>query len=106
MLFSLISTRDANPPVFTLTFNISNGPPTDVTCTDGSNTFTIANGNLSRVVVDGPGSITQLTVTVRIRQARTYQCTVSNARVTNGPITNQTGPNATNSSSTSQPITG
>ena len=106
MKFSLISTRDANPPVFTLTFNVSDGPPTDVNCTDGSNPFTIASGDLSRVVVNGTGSITQVTVTVRMRQAGTYQCTVSNARVTNGPIPGQTGPIATSSNSTSQPITG
>ena len=106
MKFSLISTRDANHPVFTLTFNVSDGPPTDVYCTDGSNPFTITSGNLSRVVVNGPGSVTQVTVTVRMRQAGTYQCTVSNARVTNGPIPGQTGPIATSSSSTSQPITG
>ena len=84
MKFSLISTRDANPPVFTLTFNVSDGPPTDVNCTDGSNPLplTIASGNLSRVVVNGPGSVTQVTVTVRMRQAGTYQCTISNTRVT------------------------
>ena len=103
MQFSLISTRDAIPPVFTLTFNVSNGSPTDVSCTDGSNPFTIASGDLSRVVVDGPGFVTQVTVTVRMRQAGTYKCTVSNARVDAGTIGNII---ATNSSSTSQPITG
>ena len=106
MKFSLISTRNANPPVFTLTFNVSNGPPTDVNCTYGSNPFTIASGDLSRVVVNGPGSVTQVTVTVRMRQAGTYRCTVSNARVTNGPSSGKTGPIATSSNSTSQPITG
>ena len=106
MQFSLISTRDTNPPVFTLTFNVSDGPPTDVNCTDGSNPFTIASGDLSRVVVNGTGSVTQVTVTVRMRQAGTYQCTVSNARVTNGPSPGKSGSTATNSSSTSQPITG
>ena len=109
MQFSLISTKDANPPVFTLTFNVSNAPPTDVNCTDGTNPFTIASGDLSRVVVNGPGSITQVTVTVRMRQAGTYQCTVSNAKVTNGfihIITNSEFINAISSNSTSQPITG
>ena len=106
MQFSLISTRDVNPPVFTLTFNVSDGPPTNVTCTDGSNPFTIASGDLSRVVVNGPGSVTQVTVIVRMRQASTYQCTVSNARVTDGLITNETGPNATSSNSASLSITG
>ena len=103
MKFSLISTRDANPPVFTLTFNVSNGPPTNVTCTDGSNPFTIASGDLSRVIVNGPGSVTQVTVTVRTRQAGTYQCTVSNARVDAGTIDSVI---PTSSNSTSQHITG
>ena len=103
MQFFLISTRDANPPVFSLTFNVSDGPPTDVTCTDGSNPFTIASDDLFRVVVNGPGFVTQVTVTVRMRQAGTYQCTVSNARVYAGTIGSVT---ATSSSSTSQPITG
>ena len=106
MQFLLVSTRDANSPVFTLTFNVSDGPPTDVNCTDGSNSFTIASGDLSRVVVNGTESVTQVTVTVRMRQAGTYQCTVSNARVINGPIEKHVDVNATNSSSTSQPITG
>ena len=59
-----------------------------------------------RVVVNGSESVTQVTVTVRMRQAGTYKCTVSNARVTNGPVLGKTGSNATNSSSSSQPITG
>ena len=105
MQFSLISTRDANPPIFTLTFNVSDGPPTDVKCTHGNNSLTINRGDLSRVIVNGTGSVTQVTVTVRMRQAGTYQCTVSNARVINGPAVN-VYQIATNSSSTSQPITG
>ena len=103
MKFTLVSTRNVNPPVFTLSFNVSDGPPTNVTCTDGSNPFTIASGDLSRVVVSGPGLVIQVTVTVRMRQAGTYQCNVSNARVDDGTIGSVT---ATSSSSTSQPITG
>ena len=86
MKLSLISTRDANPPVFTLSFNVSDGPPTNVTCTDGTNPLTIDSSDLSRVIVNGPQSVTQVTVTVRMRQAGIYQCTVSNARVTDGTI--------------------
>ena len=82
MKLSLISTRDANPPVFTLSFNVSDGPPTNVTCTtDGTNPLTIDSSDLFRVIVNGPQSVTKVTVTVRMRQAGIYQCTVSNARV-------------------------
>ena len=99
MKLSLISTRDANPPVFTLSFNVSDGPPTDVTCTDGTNPLTIDSSDLSRVIVNGPQSVTQVTVTVRMRQAGIYQCTVSNARVTDGTINDITA--MSNSSSLS-----
>ena len=106
MEFSFISTRFANPPVFTLTFNISNGSLTDVSCTVGSNSFTIASGDLFCVVVKGPGFVTPVMVTVRMRQVGTYQSTVSNARVNNGPSPGHSCPIATNNSNTSQPITG
>ena len=43
---ALISTRDANPPVFTLTFNVYDGPPINVTCADESNPFTIVSSDL------------------------------------------------------------
>ena len=78
MQFSLISTRVANPPVFTLTFNVTDGPPTNVTCTDGSNLFTIASVDLSCEVVNGPKSVTQVTVTVKMRQFKTRTITISN----------------------------
>ena len=62
------------------------------------------NGNgisteLSRVIVNGPGSVTRVTVTVRLREAGNYQCTVSNDRVTNGPTSGNSGPNAVTSTS-------
>ena len=103
MQFSLMSTKDAIPLVLALTFNVSNRSPTGVFCTVGNNPFTIASGDLSHVVVDGPEFLTQMTVAVRMRQTGTYQCTVSNARVDAGTIGSII---ATNSSSTSQPITG
>ena len=60
------------------------------------------NGNgisteLSRVIVNGPGSVTRVTVTVRLREAGNYQCTVSNDRVTDGTINDVTAVNSTSS---------
>ena len=97
MSLSLISTpRYVDPPVFNLRFNVTNGPPTDVTCT-GPNSFSInqTSDDLSREVVNN-GTATLVTVTVRMREGGNYQCTVSNARVENGTIN---GVNATNGSS-------
>ena len=61
------------------------------------------NGNgisteLSRVIVNGPGSVTRVTAT-NLNEAGTYQCTVSNDRVINGPISGSSGPNAVTSTS-------
>ena len=87
MSLSLISTpRYVDPPVFNLRFIVTNGPPTDVTCT-GPNSFSITetSDNLSREVVND-GTATLVIVTVRMREGGNYQCTVSNARVGNGTI--------------------
>ena len=59
------------------------------------------NGNgisteLSCVIVNGPGSVTRVTVT-NLREAGNYQCTVSNDRVTNGTINNVTAVTSTSS---------
>ena len=99
MQFSLLSTsRLATPPVFSLSFNVSDGPPTTVSCSVNGNGIST---KLSRVIVNGPGSVTRVTVT-NLREAGNYQCTVSNTRVTYGPISGSSGPNAvTNTSSLS-----
>ena len=103
MSLSLISTpRYVDPPVFNLRFIVTNGPPTDVTCT-GPNLFSITetSDNLSREVVND-GTTTMVTVTVRMREEGNYQCTVSNARVVDGTIN---GVSATEDS-TSLTVTG
>ena len=85
MQFSLLSTsRLATPPVFSLSFNVSDGPPTTVSCSVNGNGIST---ELSRVIVNGSGSVTRVTVT-NLKKAGNYQCTVSNDRVTNGPISN------------------
>ena len=92
MKFTLISARDSDPPVFALTFNVTDGPPTDVTCMIDLNSI---NCDLFRSVLNGSGSVTQVTVTLKTRQAGTYQCTVSNARVDAGTIGSVTAMNST-----------
>ena len=82
MRFSLISTRIATPLVFTLTFYVSDGPPTTVSCSVGDSMLPVR--HLSREIINGAGFITQVTVTVESRQAGDYKCTVSNDRVADG----------------------
>ena len=82
MQFSLLSTsRLATPPVFSLSFNVSDGPPTTVNCSVNGNGIST---ELSRVIVNGTGSVTRVTITVRLREAGNYQCNVHNDRVTDG----------------------
>ena len=100
MQFSLLSTsRLATPPVFSLSFNVSDSPPTTVNCTVNEVDIFPIFPKLSRVIVDGTGSITRVTVT-NITEAGNYQCTVSNARVTansNGIINNVQAVSSTSS---------
>ena len=94
MQFSLVSTRDAESPQFTLTFNSSFGPPSVVECVvDGSslntsrysvhrevkNAHFILNGDLDSVNAAQADTldVTEVTVTVRVRQAGVYVCTVT-----------------------------
>ena len=84
--FRLVSTsRDADPPLFTLTFEVDRRPPTKVTCTvevdDGGDPLVsdITYDDLSREVLvsEDPISV-QVVVTIGMKQGGTYQCTVSN----------------------------
>ena len=103
MSLSLISTpRYVDPPVFNLSFTVTKGPPTDVTCT-GPNSFSITqtSDDVSREVVS-VGTATLVTVTVRMREGGNYQCIVSNARVEDGTINGVTA----TEDSTSLSVTG
>lgn len=79
VVMSVLSGRSADPPIFVLAFNVTNAPPTYVACTvDGGN---IDMEQLSRYIVNGPGSVTGVEVTLGTRSAGAYECTVSNDRV-------------------------
>ena len=84
MSFSLISTRRATPSVFTLTFNVSDGPPTNVSCSVGDSMLPVR--HLSREIINGAGFITQVTVTVESSQSGDYKCTVTNERVADDTV--------------------
>ena len=83
-LFLISTPRYVDPPVFNLSFTVTNGPPTDVTCT-GPNSFSITqtSDDLSREVVND-GTAILVTVTVRKREEGNYG--YRNARVEDGTI--------------------
>ena len=94
MQFFLLSKNRLAIPVFSLSFNVSDGPPTTVSCIVDSNRIST---ELSRVIVNGTGSITRVKVAVRLREAGNYQCTVSNESVTAGNIAGVTAMDGTSS---------
>ena len=92
--FTLVSSRDADPPVFTLIFNTSFGPPTLVECevngkSLNSSQYTVSrvvqhpqfvlNGELDAVNASMPDTldVTKVTVSVRVRQSGQYKCVVT-----------------------------
>ena len=77
LTLTLLSTRDTNPPVFTLYFNVTNTPPTTVTCSVNENTFNITEEDLNRVPEMTADPIrVGVTVTIRRREAGKYYCII------------------------------
>lgn len=70
-----------NNDTFTVSFNVYNGPPTFINCSVYS--LPIHTSTLSRLILDGSESMTQVTVTINITHNNTdavYQCFVSSER--------------------------
>ena len=87
--------RDNDPPELVLSFNVTVAPPTYVTCQVDNTPVDVA--ILSREVTAGeylPPStaspVTNVSVTLRTRQAGNYQCTVSVFRANGDNLTNAT----------------
>ena len=87
--------RDIDPPELLLSFNVMLAPPTYVTCQVDGTPVDVT--NLSREVTSAeylPPStaspVTSATVTLRTRQAGTYQCTVSVFRASGNNLTDVT----------------
>lgn len=80
--FNLLSPREANLPVFTLTFNITHRPPTNVSCT--LNNSLLSTDDITREVIQFIHPIiVMVTVTIRGRERGEYRCSVTNSRVDN-----------------------
>ena len=76
--FLISTTRDADPPVFTLSFNVTTRPPLTVSCTVGNSTFDIEGTDLRREVINAIDPIqVSVTATLRTRESGSCQCEVS-----------------------------
>ena len=78
MVFSLVSSsRDTDPPVFTLSFNVTNVPPQTVKCFV-DNTVMVDIEYLDRQVIIAEDAVRVLvTVTINSRQNGSYHCVVN-----------------------------
>ena len=92
--FQLLSSVIANPPVFSLSFNVTNRSPSLVTCSIDGYQFNISDNDLIRTVIRTQDSnepsdsiLVQVSVMFRIRVAGLYQCTVTTDRITRTPLT-------------------
>ena len=89
--------RDTDPPELILSFSVSVAPPTNFSCQVGSTPVDIAvlsREVTSREYLHVPPStalpVTNVTVTLRTRQAGNYQCTVSVFRASGTNLTDAT----------------
>ena len=102
LVFELVSLSIADPPVFSLSFNVTNASPTSVSCSVNDNHFNISENDIIRTIESSEDPINvQVSVLIRMRVPGVYQCTVIADRVTqddlvsdavmSGNITGETG---------------
>ena len=86
--FQLLSSVDADPPVFSLSFSVTNRSPTIVTCSvDNGNQFNVSDNDLIRTVTPVNNDVqVQVLVIFRMRVSGLYKCFVTTDRITNTPL--------------------
>ena len=74
--------------MFSLSFNVTNRSPTNVTCYIDGNQFNMSDDDLLHIVKKSEIPITvQVSVIVRVRVAGVYQCIITTDRITSTPLT-------------------
>ena len=87
--FQLLSSVDADPPVFSLSFNVTNRSPTIVTCSvDNGNQFNVSDNDLICTIVANTNIVIKVQVLVlfRMRVSGLYKCFVITDRITSTPL--------------------
>ena len=79
------SSRDVDPPHFSLSFNVTERPPTNISCTLNSIELAITMSNITRLTLaaEDPNIAVQVSINLRLRLGGVYQCIVSNVGVHN-----------------------
>ncbi|XP_019857587.1 PREDICTED: uncharacterized protein LOC109585878 [Amphimedon queenslandica] len=86
--FQLLSSVDADPPVFSLSFNVNNRPPTIVTCSvDNGTQFNVSDNDLIRTVTPVNNDVqVQVLAMFRMRVSGLYTCSVTTDRIANSSL--------------------
>ena len=88
--FQLLLSVDADPPVFSLSFNVTNRSPTIVTCfVNNQNQFNVSDNDLIHTDYTEAMSnslLVQVSVIFRIRLSGLYTCFVTTDRITTTPL--------------------
>ena len=85
--FQLLSSVDADPPVFSLSFTVTNRSPTIVTCSvDNGNQFNVSDNDIRTVTSVNDDIQVQVSVIFRMRVFGLYKCFVTTDRITTTPL--------------------
>ena len=85
--FSMVSANDVIPAVFSFTFNVSDGPPTNINCSINDVMIAVPEELIVREVLEPVLSIlTRVTVIFQTGEGGQYKCAVFNSRVDEGTI--------------------
>ena len=87
--FQLLSSVDADPPVFSLSFNVMNRSPTIVTCSvDNGNQFNVSDNDLIRTIITNTNTELEVQVLAifEMRVSGLYKCSVTTDRITITPL--------------------
>lgn len=106
MSFNLITeNRLTRPFYFSLSFNVANGPPTDIFCYINATRMYLGEEDINREVINALTLTSKVTLRFSIAEAGTYMyfCTINNSRSDAGTINGMT---ATGSSPTVATVRG
>ena len=83
----MVSANDVVPAVFSLSFNVSDGPPSNITCSINGVMIALPEELIIREVLEPVLPIlTRVTIIFSAGEEGQYNCTVSNSRVDEGTL--------------------
>ena len=85
--FSMVSAIDVVPAVFSLSFNVSDGPPSNINCSINDVMIAVPEQLIIRELLESDLPIlTRVTLIFKAGEEGQYNCTVCNSRVDEGTI--------------------